>query len=333
MNNIEFIQVIPIFCLDIVETGFEIEGTYNDVRYKIEIITVYQTGDPYFSRINDFISSNHAADIYKYIFFSGKFSARGCNVVVVRSWHKYSPELAILKNSPEACVLVDSYIRAISLIATKGIFYENSYRIRLSPKLDAISYGEAFRVLSIDPIRSQKMVQNRFFGKKSILDSERYSDLRAAFNSLLKIRSSQNSEFGNAFNFAYDFFYSSRCVSDKKHSFLFLVLIVETLFKENVDDKFNKAASRMARFLEKAASIKYQETIKYLESNQTEANCRKIRNVIAHGKIPDDSVLDVMLDRIFFYAQSALLQLLLKENDFNQPNYFQLLEAYINQRP
>ena len=171
------------------------------------------------------------------------------------------------------------------LNSQNGVSTNGSYILRKStfPSLDEghlIGYGNCVPIGTIYKPWTFSHLSN----EDSVLLTKDFGCLDKTIDFMIN---QEDSQFHRIINLALDYFYYSFVNENTLHSFLFMIIICDTLFKENEKEKSDKASIRISKYIKtfetSNGNEEYYKKIFYEHKN--EDSFYIIRNNLVHGDI------------------------------------------------
>ncbi|MBP8082199.1 MAG: hypothetical protein KAZ87_03235 [Spirochaetes bacterium] len=183
-------------------------------------------------------------------------------------------------NTEEANEIVYSITKAIKLNAQNGVSTNGSYVLRKST-FPSLEIGNLCGFGNCVPIGTicKPWIFSHISNEDSELLTKDFINLNKTIDFMIN---QEDSQFHRIINLALDYFYYSFVNENTLHSYLFLIIICDTLFKEKEDSGRSNACKRISKYIETCdKSSKYYNRI----FNSNDDSFYEIRNMIAHGNI------------------------------------------------
>ncbi|HOF32677.1 MAG TPA: HEPN domain-containing protein [Spirochaetota bacterium] len=231
-------------------------------------------------------------------------------------------------NTEETNDIVYSIIKAIKLNAQAGVSTNGSYILRKStfPSLDV---GNLFGFGNCVPIGTicKPWIFSHLGKEESVLLTKDFENLDKTIDFIMN---QEDSQFHRIINLAFDYFYYSFVNENPVHSFLFMIIICDTLFKKDEKENNSKVSSRISRYIKTYdKSIKNYNKLFYQDNSVVKrSSFYQIRNMIAHGNINiTKEEVKKKYKELFPIVRKILVKLITdKSGKLDKNNYFESLD-------
>ncbi len=334
MEPIQFRTITPIFNFSFDDETFiyNKNGFYRGIKYLITI-KKYDRGEKAYNNILGGI-----ADEFAYNNLNSIHMFQGYKVtdyfVTCDLFYEDSSSVGESQNTIETNNLVSALLSALNIVSTYGINSKKTYILRkpylsahytnLNIKVGSTIYGNC---VIIEPLSSPFFL-NELALQKSTFEKEDFNLLNTVIDFFLV--DLVETQFTRIFRLANDYFRLAFTVERKEHSYLFLILVCETLFRnETVDSPF--VSSKISKLLaqDKESYKRINKEFKPKKNN----SFYDIRNDIAHGNlINNDKLLKDQLLALFKYTRLLLINsITVIYPKINQEDYFTDLYRLIDE--
>lgn len=280
MEKITFYSITPLFRfgLDPDTSVFSHADTYKDAEYKIKIVEPEQ-GPNFF----DILMPWADTEIRKYckqIHLPPRMLGEPAKFfLTIDVTYKYTEELKISGNTAESVKIRSAVLDALRLVSSKGLLYYRDYNFS--------------SILSSTRGSGAPLIDQYLFShlghEPSILDESNFATCQSVFKTLLHKQHNSDEGPDTLLELALAYHQIVFKLEKVQHSFLILMIIFESLFK-NIGE--NNIANSSRRIGDELGNTSAEENaIKREFDDNADNTFGKLRNDIAHG----DSSLDIQI--------------------------------------
>jgi hypothetical protein len=248
MDEIHFRCITPLFRFkfDTEDQVFNKTGSIRNIKYDIEI-KKHNRGKEGFDSLLQ-IANDDASKCLVSLGYSDEYGHADYYAVSNLYYsNKDADDYKYCGHTDETHEIINSITKAIKLNAQNGVSTNGSYVLRKStfPSLDEghlIGYGNCVPIGTIYKPWTFSHLSN----EESVLLTKDFGFLDKTIDFMIN---QEDSQFHRIINLALDYFYYSFVNENTLHSFLFMIIICDTLFKENEKEKSDKASIRISKYI------------------------------------------------------------------------------------
>jgi hypothetical protein len=327
MENITFRSLTPIFKFTLGDNSeFLHSGTFKDASYSISL-RKYAEGKPGFDelmRYADEISHEKLRSIH---LAPPPLHGVADYFLVVDVTQSLTEDLRVNINPYESVHISNKVLDALRLHSSKGLLYCNTYLFRFPHHPQG---GQA----TSSPLINQFVFSHLGTGLSVLYDSE-FENCLTTFDILVNKKWDNNIVFDRILSFALRYHQIIFNLEAVEHAFLILMVIFESLFKDDSENNASNAANRISRLL----SIKKNDYNKIRDDfndndRSTDPFCH-IRNKIVHGDPTlDTKTIKSKYPALYQYITKAIIKLIsLPDGTIDHTkNYYEEINNFVDEQ-
>jgi len=281
MEKITFYSITPLFRFELnPDTSvFSYDGVYKDTEYKIKIVKPEQ-GPNCFDVLMPWADEKTRKSCEQIHLAPNIIGGAAVFFLTIDVTREYTDKLKAAYNTKEGSEIIRAVFDALRLVSSKGLLYYNTYNFRSIP-LPGGGTGI-----------SSPSTEQYFFshlGKPSVLQEAMFATCKSIFQTLLHGLHNSDNDSNKPLKIPLEYHEVVFKLGKVEHSFLILMIIFESMFKEDGEKRIANASRRIGNYLGNTEAEK--DVIRKEFDSNVKSTFGKIRNDIAHG----DSSLDIQI--------------------------------------
>ena len=303
MEEITFCSITPLFRFELEPNPslFAHSGVHKDARYEIRIVK--PESGPDFSKTLLPWADRHDLQILQQIHLSPRMIAGVADYfLTINVAHEYTEKLKPAGNTLECLEIRGSILDALRLKSTRGLLYYTDYEFRSIPNPYVASSASG------TPLIDQYLFSHLGNGP-SVLNESDFATCQAIFEKLLSAHHDHEKDSDKLLELALSYHQVAFKLEKVQHSFLILMIIFESIFKQLEEHNITNAAKRIGDQLGNTDAEK--TAIRKEFDNNVPNTFGKLRNDIAHGSSALD--IHVVKDKyptLYGYITRAIVHML-----------------------
>lgn len=321
-ESISFYSIVPIFNHATIDTEFIHKGNYKNAQFSISFKAYAQGKEGFEELVKNAHESIHSKLSSIHLHPNHKASPTN-NFLIIEVTYPYEKEYEVAGNTKDTNIITSCILTALRLHSSTGLLHHNTYSFRKPPIPDRGC------IIINSPLMPQFIFSHLGTGTSNLPFAE-YDKCKDTFDILLK-NYEDDTSFDRMLKLALAYHYTSFNLEIIEHSYLILMVIFESLFKEEQERNAEKASYRISKLISSTPTEQVSIKEEFYNPGKNDSLC-KIRNYIAHGDASlNHTDLENKYPILYQYITKSIIKLIsIPDSEFNKSNdYHTELNHYL----